>query len=166
MKFKVFMATLLTLTFWATSFNTYQIFQMNGGTIVTAPANKKPSSYKFGVKYEKALESQKPMALLFYADWCRFCIAFMPKYQKLYKQYKRKYNFVKINVEDPQYRDEVEKYGIQGFPTLFLVNPQKDTHIRVDNENFDNKEKMTEIFDNFYEETIAVPESAETEEDK
>ena len=152
MKFRVFMATLLALTFLATTFNSYQLFQMNGGTVVTSPQKKKPSSYKFGVKYEKALESEKPMALLFYADWCRFCIAFMPKYQKLYKQYKRKFNFVKINVEDPQYREQVEKYEIQGFPTLFLVNPKNDSNIRVENQDFESKDKMKEIFDNFYEE--------------
>lgn len=151
-KFKAFMATLLLLTFVATTFNTYQIFMLSGGNIVTTQQNKKPSSYKFGVAYEKAAEAQKPMAVLFYADWCRFCIAFMPKYQKLYKKYKRKYNFVKINVEDPKYRQQVMKYQVQGFPTLYLVNPQTDVSRRVENENFESKEKMAEIFDNFYEE--------------
>ena len=165
-KFKAFMATLLLLTFVATTFNTYQIFMLSGGNIVTTQQNKKPSSYKFGVAYEKAAEAQKPMAVLFYADWCRFCIAFMPKYQKLYKQYKRKYNFVKINVEDPLYREQVEKYEIQGFPTLFLVNPKTDSNIRIDNMDFESKDKMKEHFDNFFESTKEVQESESTEEDK
>lgn len=150
-KFKALVISMLILTFGLTAFNTYQIFQITSLGGSSAKAVKKPSDYKFGVKYEKALEAKKPMALLFYADWCRYCIGFMPEYEKLYKKFKRKYNFVKINVEDPNYREEVVKYQIDGFPTLYLVNPITDKSVHVDNGDFHSNERMTENLNSFYE---------------
>lgn len=162
-KMKASVVALLGLTFVATSFNAYQTMEVKnilsgGDTPQAKPAasadkpTKKPSDYKFGTSYEKAVKDKKPMALLFYADWCGYCIRFMPIYEKLFKQYKNKYNFVKINVEDDKYSEQVEKYEIQAFPTLFLVNPKEDEHIHVENRHFGDNKKMKEIFDDFYAE--------------
>ena len=162
-KLKASVVGLLALTFVSTTFNAYQTTQVKNilagdAPEAAAPAKpakgeaKKPSQYKFGTKYEKAVKSKKPMALLFYADWCGYCIRFMPIYERLFKAYKKKYNFVKINVEDPKYADEVEKYDISAFPTLFLVNPEDDTHIHVENQNFGDNKKMKKIFNDFYNE--------------
>lgn len=133
---------------------TYQIKNiLTGGETISAPAKqavKKPSEYKIGKDYYKAIKSEKPMVLLFYADWCHFCINFMPTYEALYKKYKNKYNFVKINVEDPKYAKEVEKYEIVGFPTVFLVNTQKDTHVQLDNAIFGDMNIMQNHLNEFH----------------
>ena len=136
------------------AYNTYEFRQIIIGAkpAPAKPALKRPSEYKIGIDYAKALESEKPMLLLFYADWCHFCIDFMPKYEALYKKYKNKYNFVKINVEDPAYIKEVEKYEIAGFPTVFLVNPKTDKHIQLENQNFGNMEILKKNLEDFYKE--------------
>ncbi len=155
---------LLVLLVLITTFGTYQISKVNKllseaeispqANIVAPqpqqPAVKKPSDYKIGIDYNAALKENKPILLLFYADWCGFCIRFMPIYEKLYGQYKNKYNFVKINVEDEKYSKVVEKYAIEGFPTVFLVNPKKDTHIQLHNEDFGDDRKMQSSLDDFY----------------
>lgn len=140
------------------AYNTYKVERILskaiGGQAAAPKPQKRPSEYKIGIEYKKALESEKPMLLLFYADWCHFCIDFMPKYETLYKKYKNKYNFVKINVEDPQHIAEVEKYEITGFPTVFLVNTQKDTHIQLDNSTFGEIKNLEKDLEDFYKENV------------
>ena len=154
----VIITCLLIVVLLLTAFNTYSIAQLKQmiteGSSIAAPAKpaavKRPSDYKIGEDYYKSVKSDKPMMLLFYADWCHFCIDFMPKFEALYKKYKHKYNFVKINVEDPTYAKEVEKYQIQGFPSVFLVNTQKDTHIQLDNNTFGDIEQLKSDLEDFY----------------
>ena len=100
---------LLSITLVLTVFNSFGTIQtlrsLNGDIVASGqPATKRPSDYKFGKDYHKSLKSNKPMIVLFYADWCHYCINFMPTYQALYKKFRHKYNFVKINVEDSKYR--------------------------------------------------------------
>ena len=134
------------------AYNTYEFKQIVSGAkaVPAKPALKRPSEYKIGIEYSKAMEAEKPVMLLFYADWCHFCIDFMPKYEALYNKFKKKYNFVKINVEDPTYAKEVEKYEIAGFPTVFLVNPKDDTHIQLENQNFGNIKILEKNLEDFY----------------
>lgn len=153
--------SVMTLTSIANTVGTYQVKNLiaNGGEISAkaekaAPkqAAKKPSEYKFGVDYNKAVKSKKPMIVLFYADWCGFCIRFMPIYEKLYKAHKNQFNFAKVNVEDPKYRDAVEKYEISAFPTVFMVNTKEDTHEQLMNQDFGDMKKLNSILDTFYKE--------------
>lgn len=148
---------LLTITLVLTVFNSFGTIQtlrsLNGDIVASGqPATKRPSDYKFGKDYHKSLKSNKPMIVLFYADWCHYCINFMPTYQALYKKFRHKYNFVKINVEDSKYRKEIEKYQIVGFPTVFLVNPKKDTHIQLQNRDFGDMDKLENELKEFYKE--------------
>ena len=149
------LAAMLGVTLVLTAFNTFQTVEINrslngGYEAAEQPAVKRPSDYKIGIDYDKAIKGKKPIVLLFYADWCHFCIDFMPKYEALYKKFKNKYNFVKINVEDAKYEEVVKKYKINGFPMVFLVNPQKDTNIQLENQYFGDKEKMEKDLNDFY----------------
>ncbi len=109
----------------------------------------KPSQYNIGIDYDKAMKSDKPVVVLFYADWCRFCIGFMPTYQSLSNIYKDDYNFSKINVEDPKYEQLVKESGITGFPTVFLLDPKYDNKVLLSNALFSDMKKIRVELDRF-----------------
>ncbi|MBD5403317.1 thioredoxin fold domain-containing protein [bacterium] len=106
----------------------------------------KPSQYNIGIDYDKAIKGNKPIVALFYADWCHYCIKFMPTYQSLSKIYKDDFNFAKVNVEDPKYEKTVREIGITGFPTVFLIDPKYDNRVLLSNAIFgDMKQLRTEL---------------------
>ncbi len=157
---------LLTLVAAATTFSAVTSYQVKGlltnGAAPAQPAaeapapedpnapTKKPSEYKFGIPYEKAVKAKKPMIVLFYADWCGFCVRFMPIFEELYKNHKNQFNFVKVNVEDKKYEDAVKKYEIAAFPTVFMVNTKTDKREQLKNENFGDMAKLDSLLNDFH----------------
>lgn len=109
----------------------------------------KPSQYKIGIPYEKAMKGKKPVIALFYADWCHYCIKFMPTFQTLSKIYKDDYNFTKINVEDEKYQKLVNEIGITGFPTVFIIDPKYDNRVLLSNAIFGNLKSLRTELDRF-----------------
>lgn len=109
----------------------------------------KPSQYKIGIDYDKAMKSKKPAVVLFYADWCHYCIKFMPTYQTLSKIYKDDYNFSKVNVEDEKYQKLVREIGITGFPTVFIIDPKYDNRVLLSNAIFGNLKSLRIELDRF-----------------
>lgn len=111
--------------------------------------NLKPSEYNIGTTYELAAKDKKPMIALFYTDWCSYCIRFMPKYKIIADVYKDKYNFVMINVEDPQFENLVKDYCINGFPTIYIIDPSIDNRISISNGVYDDLKKLRIEFDRY-----------------
>ena len=109
----------------------------------------RPSDYKIGIDYNKAIKEEKPIVVLFYADWCRYCIGFMPTYQTLSKIYKDTYNFSKINVEDEKYEKLVKEIGITGFPTVYLIDSKYDNKVLLSNSIFNDLKKLRLELDRF-----------------
>ena len=107
-----------------------------------APRYKKPSDYKLGISYEKALKSEKPMLALFYADWCGYCMRFMPKYQAISRKYSGKYNIVMLDVEAPANKELIEQVAITGFPTLYIIDPKYDNVVLLNNAIYHVDKKM------------------------
>lgn len=114
-----------------------------------AVPTKKPSEYKIGINYEKAMKSKKPALVLFYADWCGYCIRFMPVYEKLSKAYDKEINFSKVNVEDPKYKTVVNEIGITGFPTVFIIDPKYDNRVLLSNAILGSAEQVSPEIDRF-----------------
>jgi thiol-disulfide isomerase/thioredoxin len=104
---------------------------------------KKPSEYNIGVPYEKAIKSKKPILVLFYADWCRYCIKFMPVYQSISEKYADTLDFSKVNVEDKKYEKIVNDVGITGFPTVYIIDPKYDNRVLISNAVLGSPEQLS-----------------------
>lgn len=87
----------------------------------------------------------KWVILDFWGSWCPWCIKGFPALKEAYKEYAGKVEVVGIDCGDtkdvwkdavakyelpwlqvynPRESDLTEKYGIQGFPTKFIIDPQ------------------------------------------
>lgn len=97
----------------------------------------KPSDYDLGMTYEQAAKEDKPVLTVFYADWCTYCIRFMPKLDKVRNVYKDKFNVVLVNVEDPKNKALVDDYRIGGFPTVYIIDPKFDNRVHIDSAYLD-----------------------------
>ena len=96
------------------------------------------------ISHEDAMNDDKVAVVLFYADWCPHCRNFAPTFKKLSsdRKLKKKYNFVRINSEAPEARAIMEEYQVEGFPSLFVVNPQtKEKHYVSNNLLFSDNAK-------------------------
>ncbi len=122
---------ILVLALYATILSTYMGMKI-GVFDPKSPINQQPLvnvaiSKKFAKKltYEKALETKKPMIVLFYADWCKFCKMLAPDFNKTIKkkEFKETFAAAYVNCDDPANQELVKEYGIEGFPTVFYVAP-------------------------------------------
>lgn len=109
----------------------------------------KPSEYHLGTTYDKAMQDKKPFIALFYADWCTYCMRFMPKYKIINDVYKGKYNFAMINVDSPEAAPLIKDYAIGGFPTIYIIDPTIDNRILISNTIYDNLGRLRGEFDRY-----------------
>ena len=72
--------------------------------------------------YEVALANQKPILIEFYADWCTTCQSMSATVDALHEQYSEQMNFVMLNIDDPQWAQEVANFGASGVPQFTLLN--------------------------------------------
>lgn len=91
----------------------------------------KPSEYNLGQTYEQAIAQKKPIILVFYSDWCGYCVKSMPKYELINEIYQDKYNFVMVNTDDPKKFDMVRDYAVSGLPTMYIIDPSIDNRIFI-----------------------------------
>lgn len=129
---KVWLTVTLILALYTTILSTYIGLKL-GVFDSNSPINKQPliqrtisKSYAKKLTYAKAQESKKPMIVLFYADWCKFCKMLAPDFAKVIKKKAFKENFTAayVNCDDPANADLVAKYEIHGFPTVYYVSPE------------------------------------------
>jgi len=70
------------------------------------------------LKYNLNGGSDKNTLYLFKAEWCGHCKGFKPTWEKLQNEMKDKVNFKTYDSDKDA--DMIEKFKIQGFPTLVL----------------------------------------------
>ena len=116
---------------------------------LTNPIPQKPSDYRIGVKYETALQSDKPMVALFYADWCGYCMKFMPKFKALSFAYKNKYNFVMLNAEAPANIPLVKDVALTGYPTVYIIDPKYQNRVLLNNALYSEQKSMAVELDRY-----------------
>jgi thiol-disulfide isomerase/thioredoxin len=77
------------------------------------------------VPYESALSNGKPTLIEFYADWCTSCQSLAPSINNFHKQYDSQVNFVMLNVDDPQWSQQVQQYQVAGVPQFFFMRSDR-----------------------------------------
>ena len=67
---------------------------------------------------EEVLQSERPVLIDYWAEWCGPCIHFAPVLDEVASEYSDRLKVVKLNIDDnPQ---TPPKYGIRGIPTLMV----------------------------------------------
>ncbi len=75
------------------------------------------------IPYETALSNSKPTIIEFYADWCTSCQALAPSIRQFHQQYGSEVNFVMLNVDEPQWQQQLKQYQVRGVPQFFFIKP-------------------------------------------
>jgi thioredoxin 1 len=75
--------------------------------------------------FEKdVLQSDKPMLVDFWAEWCAPCRMLAPTLDAVAEQFAESAGVVKVNVDDNT--STAQRYGIKGIPTLILFSAGKE----------------------------------------
>lgn len=73
---------------------------------------------------KEVLNSEIPVIIDFFADWCMPCKMMAPVFENLSEQYKGKLKFAKVNTDEHQ--GIAAEFGIQGIPALVIMSKNKE----------------------------------------
>ncbi|MEY4463693.1 MAG: hypothetical protein RLZZ81_664 [Pseudomonadota bacterium] len=84
---------------------------------------------------KEVLESDLPVLVDFWAEWCGPCKMLTPIIDEISKELQGKVKVLKMNIDDNP--DTPSKYGIRSIPTIMLFKngEQKDTKIGLQQKN-------------------------------
>lgn len=68
---------------------------------------------------KEALESDIPVLVDFYADWCGPCKMMAPVVEELAQEYEGKFKIGKLNVDDDP--ATAQKYRVMSIPTMIIL---------------------------------------------
>jgi len=72
---------------------------------------------------KEVLQSNKPVLVDFWAEWCAPCRILAPTIDAIAEQFGDSAGVVKVNVDDTSV---AQRYGIKGIPTLILFSAGKE----------------------------------------
>ena len=75
---------------------------------------------------EVVVNSDIPVVIDFWAEWCGPCKMFGPVFEKSSKNYRLKALYVKVNTEKEQ--ELGARFGIRSIPTLMIFKDSKEVH--------------------------------------
>ena len=91
---------------------------------------------------EEVLQSERPVLIDYWAEWCGPCKMFAPVLDEIATEYSDRLKVVKLNIDDnPQ---TPPKYGIRGIPTLMVF---KDGQVEGTKVGAVSKAQLTAFLD-------------------
>ena len=90
---------------------------------------------------KEVLNSEKPVLVDFYADWCGPCNAMAPVIEELAKELEEKAKVGKINVDENS--DIAVEYNVMSIPTLIIFKNGKEEKRLV---GLRDKEELLRLF--------------------
>lgn len=140
------------------------IYKLNQSGVLQGPVVIS-KQYDKGQTMEKALKKEKPVIVWFYTDWCGFCQRFAPTFGKLTKDFKIKREFAVayVNAELPENQGLMSEYQVQGFPTVYLLDPKTNKKVHVENEKLFSPEAKTALKKEWLEWAKANKQSSKEE---
>ncbi|MEO1002239.1 MAG: thioredoxin domain-containing protein [Cyanobacteria bacterium J06638_7] len=69
-----------------------------------------------------ALADGRPTMVEFYADWCEACRAMAPAMEGIERQRRGSLDVVLLNVDNPRWQPQLERYAVNGIPHLELFD--------------------------------------------
>lgn len=93
---------------------------------------------------EEVINSDLPIIIDFYADWCGPCQMMKPVFESVSKSYAGKLKFLKLDTQEEAGLSM--RFHVQGIPTFVLVKDGREIGRIVGYMNEDNfKEKINQI---------------------
>jgi thiol-disulfide isomerase/thioredoxin len=77
---------------------------------------------KEAIPYNQAIDNTKPTLIEFYADWCTTCQAMASSVRELHQAEAEKINFVMLNIDDPQWVQQVQQYSVNSVPQFTILS--------------------------------------------
>lgn len=93
---------------------------------------------------KEVLESELPVLVDFYTEWCPPCRVLSPILEELNEKYAKKINIARFNIEKGQ--EIASKYEVMSVPTLIIFQGGKERKRLV---GLQSQEKLEKILDSF-----------------
>ena len=78
---------------------------------------------------QEVLQSDKPVIVDFWAEWCGPCHAVAPVLDKIVEEHGGDVKLVKVNIDEE--RGLAERYGIASIPTMILFKDGEPSQVAV-----------------------------------
>lgn len=91
---------------------------------------------------EQALKKDKPVVVMFSADYCLYCKRFKPIFFHLSDNLSDKYNFAYYDVTRKNKQSTCDSIDLDGIPTLYIINPKNNKKYLISEKYYSNPELL------------------------
>lgn len=91
---------------------------------------------------EQALKKDKPVVVMFSADYCLYCKRFKPIFFHLSDNLSDKYNFAYYDVTRKNKPSTCDSIDLDGIPTLYIINPKNNKKYLISEKYYSNPELL------------------------